>query len=384
MLIESAMLKITKVLQDIVNNIEINTDNFQISHTQLSSRLSSESNILQLKKLPFKNQFNYLKLHLLKLLYQIYFEGFFVDKSNQQINTNEQILQNIDSHSINWEFYEQLDINNKGKLWLHPSFHIVKQETDGSLIAEFDNGFLKLRRDLHLPSAFQAATIDDAVAIKIPSSFIDKSYYMAVGNSMGGFPPTKSYQYTILIHFNFNCEAAVFAMNYLTIELNKFEVMFRFKVLHNPLNYGLYNSGILQVFSYEYNPDLYKKIILPILQKIYTKNKHHFNPEIPIFNKILAPGIGLAERPHSGIRFKHTLDSEASYCEFIADALLEAHQNGDESPEARMQYIVQHFERLEIDLERPYLNPGSEDVYTPLDLINDIETTKTSNEYQMS
>jgi hypothetical protein len=381
---ESAMLEITESLQDIVNNIQINYDNFQITHTRLSSKTSSKSNILQFKKIPFKNQLSYFNFHILNILYQIYFQGLFVDKSNQVIKTNEQILQNIDANSIDWEFYEQLDINNKGKFWLHPSFHIVKQEIDGSLIAEFDNGFLQLRRDRHLPSAFQAATIGDAVAIKIPSSFIDKSYYMAIGNSMGGFPSKKSYRYTILIHFNFNCEAAVFAMNYLTTELNKLEIMFRFKVLHNPLNYRLNNSGILQIFSYEYNSDLYKEAILPVLQKIYTENKEHFNSKIPIFNKKLAPGIGLAERPHSGIKFKHTLDSEVSYCEFVANALLEAHQNGDESPEARMQYIYQHFDRLGIDLERSYLNPGYEDVYTPLNLSDDTEETRTFNECQIS
>ena len=154
--------------------------------------------------------------------------------------------------------------------------------------------------------------------------------------------------------------------------------MFRFKVLHNPLNYGLYNSGILQVFSHEYDSSLYKEVVLPVLQTIYTENKHHFNPEIPIFNKMLAPGIGLTERPHIGRKFKHSLDAEVSYCEFVADALLEAHLKGNESPEARMRYITQHFERLGIDLERSCLNPGLEDIYTSLDLNDDTEQTKTS------
>lgn len=378
------MPKITKILQDIVENTRINSDIFKINYGQLSCVLLDSSNILQLNRLSIENRLNYLNLRLSKLLYQIYFKGLCIDNSRKQTETNEQILKRIASKSIDWNFYEQLDRNNKGDFWFHPSYHIVKQENDGSLIAEFDNSFLKIDRECHLPSAFQASTISDAVAIKMPSSFISKSYYMAIGNNLGGSPPLISSRYTILVHFNFNNKAAVSAMNYLTTELNKTKVKFRFKVLHNPLNYGLYDSGILQVFSDEYNPDLYREAILPVLQKIYTENKEHFNSKIPIFNKKLAPGIGLAERPHSGIRFKHTLDSEANYCEFVADALLEAHQNGDESPKARMKCIIKYFKKSGVDLERAYLNPGFEDIYTPLNLNDDTEKSKTSNEYQMS
>jgi hypothetical protein len=45
-------------------------------------------------------------------------------------------------------------------------------------------------------------------------------------------------------------------------------------------------------------------------------------------------------------------------CEIVADALLEAHQNSDESQHARMHYIIQYFERFGLDVERSYLNPN--------------------------
>ncbi|VEP15088.1 conserved hypothetical protein [Hyella patelloides LEGE 07179] len=362
------MFNTTEALQDIVYNIKIDRDNLQISHAKLSVNLHSNFNKIQIKKIPLTQQLNYLNFHLFKLLHQIYFKGLYINKSNHRIQTNEAILKNIDAEQIDWEFYEKLDKNNQGSFWLHPSFHIVKKEIDGTLIAEFDNGFLQLKRKNHLPTAFQAASIGSPVAIKLPSSFIDQSYYIAIGDNLGGFPPTKKYFYTILIHFNFNSEAAISAMNSLTTELNKLKVMFRFKVLYNPLNYGMYTSGILQVFSYEYDSSLYKKAISPILQTTYKENKHYFNPEIPIFNKLLAPGIGLTERPHPRIRFKHTIDSEVNYCEFIADALLEAYQNNDESPKDRMKYIIKHFESKGVDLNCAYLNSEFEDIYTPLNL----------------
>lgn len=50
-------------------------------------------------------------------------------------------------------------------------------------------------------------------------------------------------------------------------------------------------------------------------------------------------------------------------CQIVANALLEAWQQGEESPEARMISILQHFSLLGIELQRPYLNANSEDIY---------------------
>jgi coenzyme F420-reducing hydrogenase delta subunit len=53
-------------------------------------------------------------------------------------------------------------------------------------------------------------------------------------------------------------------------------------------------------------------------------------------------------------------------CQIVANALLEAWQQGNNSMHERMRAIELHFTRLGIDLQRPYLNPYSEDIYYPL------------------
>lgn len=353
-------------LQDIACNIQIEFSEFRIIHSQFLPLETPSNAVVQLKKMPQKIQYEYLRSQLINFLYSIYFEGSRVIEVSPRIKTNEQILQKISSTAVDWEFYEQLDRNNKGKSWLHPSFRILSEEADGSLIAEFDNGILHIQRDRHLPLALQSATVNDAIAIRLPSSFINKYRYRATGEGFGGLPPSKTFLYTLLVYFNFNPEAAIFAMNCITKKLNAIKVPFSFEVLHNPLNYRFYNSGILKIFSCQYDPEQYEKSILPVLQTIYAENISHFREQVPIFTKVLAPGIGLAERPHPGLNFSSLIDSEGNYCEFVANALLEAHKNGNESPEARMKYIIQNFECLGIDIERPYLNPNSEDIYTPL------------------
>lgn len=359
-------MQLRQTLQDIVCNIEIEESKFRIRHYHFPPIEIDHNNMVQLRKLPQKIQYEYINSKLLEFIYGIYFEGSGVTEENFETNNNEQVLKKIASKGIDWEFYEELEKNNKGQGWYHPSFHILRQEVDGSLIAEFDNGILQILRERHLPVALQSAIVNDAISIFLPSSFINKSRYRVTGDGFGGLPPAKNFYYTLLVYFNFSSEAAVFAMNCITTELNAIKLPFVFEVLHNPLNYRFYNSGILKVFSEKYDSKLYKKFILPLLRTIYEDNKSHFREEIPIFTKKIAPGIGLSERPNSQIKFRNIIDSEGSYCEFVADALIEAHQNQDNSSQSRMEYILRKFEKYGIDIERPYLNPNAEDIYTPL------------------
>jgi hypothetical protein len=55
-------------------------------------------------------------------------------------------------------------------------------------------------------------------------------------------------------------------------------------------------------------------------------------------------------------------------CQIVANGLLEAWHNGDDSPEGQINAILQQFSLLATDLQRPYLNANSEDVYTLLDI----------------
>lgn len=356
-----------ETLHDIAGNIKIEFSQLRISHPHYPPIETPAATVAQLQKMPQKIQYKYLNSQLLKFIYSIYFEGSRTTEVSPGIKTNEQILQEIDSREINWKFYEQLDRNNHGRGFFHPGYRIIRQEADGSFAAEFDTFILHIQRERHLPPVLQSATVNDPVAVLLPSSYIHGNRYRANGDGIGGLPPLKFHSEGIVVYFNFSPEAAVWAMNYLTTKLNEVKVPFAFEVLDNPLNYKLYNSGFLK---FPFNPDesyQYQEILLPVLQTIYAENKSHFREQVPIFTKVLAPGIGLAEHPASELKFTNQQQFGENRCEIVANAMLEAHQNGDESKEARLEYIKQHFERLGLDIERPYLNPNSEDIYTPLD-----------------
>jgi HopA1 effector protein family len=48
----------------------------------------------------------------------------------------------------------------------------------------------------------------------------------------------------------------------------------------------------------------------------------------------------------------------------IANALLQSWQQGKKSIEEKIQAIENSFNEAGIDLQHPYLNPNSEDIYT--------------------
>ena len=355
-------MQYSQPLEDIVNKIQIESSKFRISHSEFPPVEIPSATVVQLQKMSQEIQYKCLKSHLLGFIHSIYFEGLPLIKVDQETKTNEQFLQKIAFSEVDWEFYEQLDISNKGKGWFHPGFRIIGQEADGTLAAVFDKMILNIQPERHLPLAQQSATLnDDEIDVLLPSSYIYGYMYRANGDFLGYLPPEETSPHAVFAYLNFRPEAAVSAMKFLTEKLNVDEVPFIFEVLHNPLNYKGYKSGILKFLSYHY-----KEFILPVLQTIYTENKSHFQTQVPLFTKILAPGIGLAEQPYLELK-SELQDFGMNRCEIVTNVLLEAHQNGDESPEARMKYITQHFERLGIDLERPYLKPGSEDIYTPLD-----------------
>lgn len=344
-------MQLLKTFQDIANHIYIGYSNFFVSHHDYQvSKLDAEL-IERLQQLPQHIQDKYIKLILQNTIYDIYFDGLLVQK--QLINTGYKNRLENTSFEIDWNFYERLHKNNEGKGSFHPNFRVLRQEVDGSLAVQLFGVTLHIQRERHLQLKDQLATVGDLVAVSMPSSQLKPGYYTAIGDVV-----SSSDNLPILVtYFNFSPEGAVNFMKGLTTELNAFKVFFTFLVSYNPAYYGGYYSGFLRFYKNDY------ELIRQVLNKVYTENKFFFNNCVPIFTKTLAPGVGLVEEPE----YEPIKDFGLNRCSIITNALMEAHKNGNESKESRMKYILKHFNQLGIDIEHPYLNPNSEDIYTPLD-----------------
>jgi hypothetical protein len=314
--------------------------------------------VVRLQQLPADLQRKYLSWRLRNFLYNIYFSG------DQLVNAPANAssaslpppldLQNNTMGGLNLEFYEQLHNGNRGEGYFDAGWWVLRQERNGSLAVRKNNLTLHIERHHHLRPSEQWATVGDRVAIHLPRNCLETGLYIAVGNA-GPAPDQGS---TVEIYFNFNAVAAIAVMVNLTSQLNGMSIPFSFKVADDPSAYGRYNSGTLRLES------IYYESVRRVLQPLYQEECSQFGRIVPLFTKFLAPGLGLAESP--GRELAGPKDFGWHRCQLLANALLSAEDNGDNSPEGRMDAIHQHFSRLGIAWQRPYLNANSEDIYIPV------------------
>lgn len=356
-LLSAASMRLQSELQDIVNKVRIQS-NLCVSHPDYKSLELPESAVTRFAYLPLELKNKYLSLQLRSFLYGIYYNGSLkatlapdADATGWTLHQN---LENNTFLGVDLAFYEQLQANNSGVGYFSPDWQVLRQENDGSLAVTKGGLTVHINRDRHLQSPEYAADVGDWVAIRMPRNLVQNGFYMAVGNA-----GTHGYRDIVRVYFNLSAEGAVAVMGSLTQQLNAFLIPFSFKALYNPSDYRRYDSAVL------YFEKRYYDAVRSVLQMVYTENQCHFQAEVPLFTKLLAPGLAIAEEPDR--KFADMESFGMNRCQIIANGLLDAWQQGDESPEARMASIRQHFSLLGVELQRPYLNANSEDIYTTLD-----------------
>ncbi|YAG04731.1 hypothetical protein NSTC731_00949 [Nostoc sp. DSM 114167] len=116
-----------------------------------------------------------------------------------------------------------------------------------------------------------------------------------------------------------------------------------------------YDSGVLYFNKRNY------EVVRQLLKIVYQKHQLHLKSEIPLFTKQLALGLGLAEEPDQKFAVQESFGMNR--CQIVANGLLTAWYQEDNSIEGRMQAIREQFSSVGIELHRSYLNANSEDIY---------------------
>jgi HopA1 effector protein family len=350
--------RLLTALEDMVKNIQIESQ-FCIRHPNYQPFTLPKAVTARLEQTPEAVTDQYLSLLLRNFLYGIYCNGSLQTTSPLANSTNLAPHQNLENNTvlgIDVQFYKHLHTSNCGTGYFDPGWQVLRQEPDGSLAVTKDGLILHIERDCHLKFAERSPAVGDFVAIRMPHNLVQNGFYLAVGNA-GWDNDTQ----TVQIYCNLTSEGAIALMGSLTQQLNAIDIPFKFKVLYNPSDYGRYDSGVLSLERGNY------PAIRQIIQIIYLENQSHFQHHVPLFAKLLAPGLAIAEVPHRPLEFVSQDSFGMNCCQIVANGLLESWHKGDESPDARMISIRQHFSQLGIEWQRPYLNPNSEDIYTPLD-----------------
>ncbi|OUL23066.1 hypothetical protein BV378_24645 [Nostoc sp. RF31YmG] len=350
--------QLLEVIQDIVHKVDIKSD-FSIHHPDYKPLELPVEAVERFQKMPAQMQQKYLSLQLRSFLYGIYYNGSM--RSSLALDSEEKNLpldlENNTVLGVDVGFYERLHKSNCGKGYFDSGWSVIKEEPDGSLAVTNGGLRLHIQREKHLQTLEKAATVGDSVSILLPKNRVQNGFYMAIGNEgFGRSQDTKYQPVTVRIYFNLTPEGAVAVMGSLTQCLNELAIPFSFKVLYNPKEYGRHDSGVLYFDKRDYDG------IKQVVKTVYIEHQSQFVSQIPLFTKQLAPGLGLAEEPDQKFAVKESFGMNR--CQIIANGLLVAWHQGDDSADGRMQAIFEQFSLLGIDLQRSYLNANSQDIYT--------------------
>ena len=155
----------------------------------------------------------------------------------------------------------------------------------------------------------------------------------------------------VRLYWNVNANGAFLLLRFLTERLNRFRIPFRFKCPRYKSHFDRRDAAVLYVARRLY------PLTMRLVTECYRQTKPYLNPETPLFSKMLAPGLGLAEDPGNGESFGVKLSR------LLAEAICNAYGKNLQTREARFEELATLFCQNRLDPSRPYLSPNSKDDY---------------------
>lgn len=344
-------------LQDIAEHIQFDTD-FCISHPNYEPLDLPPDILKRLQPLPPEVKRQYLSIQLRIFLQDLYWKG-----SQRAMSKDSKFYQPIENDAVNptnLPFYKQLHANNCGRGYFDAGWLVLEKAGNGVIAVQKDNLMLYIHQHHHLRSPELAPHPGDTIEILLPSNRVESSIYIAIGNEgLPGLSSIENPQIFIHFYFNLTSKGAIAMMQALTQQLNEIPIPFVFKAGYDETNYDRYDTGVLTIAKKDYGE------VQEILANLYKDNQPYFQPNIPLFTKHLAPGLGGAEEVSHALKLSSQDNFGTHYFQILANGLLDASEQGENSPDGRIRCIFQQFASAGINLTKPYLHPESEDVFAP-------------------
>ena len=125
--------------------------------------------------------------------------------------------------------------------------------------------------------------------------------------------------------------------------LNCFSIPFMFKCSSHPDQYFRRDAGVLYIHKKDY------RLTAELLESMYENIMPHLDRDIPLFTKLLAPGIGLAEDPGPTTSFGY------HRCWLLAKGFWASYLEGASSADDRQRMIKRTFASPKVLSSPPYL-----------------------------
>ncbi|MEN8113331.1 MAG: T3SS effector HopA1 family protein [Actinomycetota bacterium] len=246
-------------------------------------------------------------------------------------------------------FVDALSAANHGQGFIDEGW-TVRQILDTTVVVEKHGLELWVPVDQCLAPAGTRIAVGESVGLPHPSALpaYSPGFYAVFGDRP--FPASSAVP-IVRLYWHLTSEGAVPFVQVASELLNRARISFRFKVLSDPERYERCDAAVIYVPADNYQD------AAPIIEQIYAHVAPGLRAATPAFTKPLAPGLGLAEDPPGGQSFG------MHRCGLVADGLIAAHSEGAAALGERVGHVVDRFAEAGIDIDAPYLNPGSTDVY---------------------
>lgn len=250
----------------------------------------------------------------------------------------------------NIPFVARLVAANQGRGYWDAGYQLVAVEASQVVVTK---GGVTLRVEKErLDVEPWAASPNALLRIWFPNELpsVSPGFYMAAG------PPLAAPEAEVIrIYWSTTPEGAPLLCRVMTDALTNLEIAYRFKVLADPRGYERADAAVLFLRRADFDR------ARAALQAIYAGLPcGSLRPIAPVFTKVLAPGVSLAEAPPGELSF----GSHRS--RLLADAVLTAHARKLRSATSRVALLERVFAEAGLDAARPFLNPASTDCYASI------------------
>jgi hypothetical protein len=185
------------------------------------------------------------------------------------------------------------------------------------------------------------------MTVRRPKELLESSpgFYTALGDIE---PSAGCDGIEVRVYFNVGAEGAAPLVAVCTRLLNEARIPFELKVLDDPGSFPRCDAAVL------YLDDGRFERVRESLRTIISRCGMHLHGEPPAFSKPLAPGVAVGEHWRGlGGSFG------TSRCRLVAEGIVAAHESGARRLPDRIDAVARRFAKHGLDIEIPYLAPGS-------------------------
>lgn len=247
----------------------------------------------------------------------------------------------------------RLSAVNTGKGSLEPDW-TIRGVRNGTLLASRHDLTVRLDPEQAEFSSEAAVQPGHTVSLRWPKELPAASpgFYLALGNRT---LDDEGEVAIVRLYFNVTAEGAVSLMRLLTGALNADDIPFRFKVFTDLSRFSRSDAAVLYV----------RKDCYPAVHELLTGAARDLTQWLregtPALTKPLMPGLATAESPGDQDSFG------LHRCRLVAEGLLRAFEQRRTQLRDRLEAVTERLSSAGIDSCRPYLSPGSADVYSTIE-----------------